>query len=437
MLFVTLFLVTPVRPSLEDGLMRRVWIGILALLLLLFAYRLYNVSHKEEIKSFDPLAASPGTPRASYQELGDLMAAYERADVRTAQAIQAAKTDAERLEGLRVRQHLPETFAGRFVELARRYPGDETAFDAALWVIVHCPLAPEAATALQIATRDHLQSERIMSAGDELADSPSQPAETLLREVIAHSRNSALVVKARFSLGQMLKAQAADKTQYADAGARAREAEALFEQVIADDGGIIDGPQGQSLGKLATAELFELRDLAIGKPVPEIDGMNVEGNRMTLSSFRGKVVVIEFWGSWCSVCKEIFPLYQELAKKFADKPFILLGVNTDVNPLATTDYIHDLGMTWPSWRDGGDARGGPICRRWNVKALPTTYVVDAKGIIRYRFGSRADSHDASRFILDPAGAVRHKWDQRFVEITQAVDTLLKEQSPVVATGPAQ
>ena len=415
--------------------MRRAWIGLLLLMLIALAYQRYlNTNKEDSIKPFDPLALAPGAEPAPFQQLSELTQEYGEADLRSAIAIQEAKGDADRLVALHARRDLPEKYVGRFADLAKRYPDDPTAFYSLIWVITHCPLTSEAQTAMQIITRDHLQMDGIAPVCEELAIAPSQLSEALLRALIADNPHPDVRAHARFSLGQLLKGRKDDGSQDEDSP-RTREAEALFEQVVADDGGVEIGHL--PMATFAKAELFELRDLAIGKPVPEIEGNDLNGRPMTLSSFRGRVVVLEFWGYWCSVCTKNFPHYQALAKKFADKPFVLVGVNSDGNPQAASDTLHDLGLSWPSWPDGGDARGGLIAQRWKCGALPTTFVIDAKGILRYKLGPREDSHDTATYVLDSAGAVHGKWQLREDKITEAVEALLKEMEPVVASGPAR
>jgi peroxiredoxin len=95
----------------------------------------------------------------------------------------------------------------------------------------------------------------------------------------------------------------------------------------------------------------------------------------------------------------MYPHERSLVKRLAGKPFALLGVNTDPKQ-HLKQVIKKENMTWRSWWDGGDT-SGPIASKWNVHSWPTTYVLDAKGVIRYK-------------------------DVREKQMDEAVDTLLKE-----------
>lgn len=78
----------------------------------------------------------------------------------------------------------------------------------------------------------------------------------------------------------------------------------------------------------------------------------------------------------------MYPHERSLVKKLKDQPFALLGINSDSKDVALR-AIENENLTWRSWWDGGDTRG-PIARQWNVQAWPTIYVLDHKGVIRYK-----------------------------------------------------
>ena len=96
----------------------------------------------------------------------------------------------------------------------------------------------------------------------------------------------------------------------------------------------------------------------------------------------------------------MYPHERSLVKRLENKPFALLGVNSDTDRAATRRAIIDNGLEWRSWWDGGGV-GGPIATRWRITRWPTVYVIDAKGVIRYM-------------------------DVRGTELDRAVDTLLAE-----------
>jgi peroxiredoxin len=80
----------------------------------------------------------------------------------------------------------------------------------------------------------------------------------------------------------------------------------------------------------------------------------------------------------------MYPHERSLVKAMGDKPFVLLGINSDRSKDVLKKVIADEKMTWRSWWDGGNTQG-PIATKWNVHGWPTLYVVDHKGVIRHKW----------------------------------------------------
>lgn len=139
----------------------------------------------------------------------------------------------------------------------------------------------------------------------------------------------------------------------------------------------------KTLGGQATARLDEMHNLTIGKPAPEIDGIDFDGKPLKLSDYRGKVVVLVFWGSWCGPCMREVPHEREIAEKYKGRPFALLGVDCNEEKSIGLKAIQNNQMTWPNWHDGASG-GGPIVSRYHIQDYPTVFVIDAKGAIRHK-----------------------------------------------------
>ena len=157
----------------------------------------------------------------------------------------------------------------------------------------------------------------------------------------------------------------------------------------------------QSLADVARAKLDEMANLVVGRPAPDIDAPGMDGRPLRLADYRGKVVVLVFWGTWCGPCMREVPHERELAERLKDRPFALLGVDCDDDKNAAMKVMKDERITWPNWNDGAPGEG-PIVKSYHVQHFPTTYVLDSQGIIRH---------------IGPIGS----------GLDQAVDALLKEQ----------
>jgi hypothetical protein len=79
----------------------------------------------------------------------------------------------------------------------------------------------------------------------------------------------------------------------------------------------------------------------------------------------------------------MYPHERSLVKRLENKPFALLGINSDQDRAKLKEALKKEQITWRSWWDGGSTYG-PIATKWNVRGWPTIYVLDAKGVIRYR-----------------------------------------------------
>ena len=87
----------------------------------------------------------------------------------------------------------------------------------------------------------------------------------------------------------------------------------------------------------------------------------------------------------------MYPHERSLVKRLAGKPFALLGINSDKDREGLKKTLEKEQITWRSWWDGGNT-SGPIATKWNVRGWPTTYVLDQKGVIRYK-NVRGESMD--------------------------------------------
>jgi thiol-disulfide isomerase/thioredoxin len=119
--------------------------------------------------------------------------------------------------------------------------------------------------------------------------------------------------------------------------------------------------------------------LSPGSVAPEIIGKDLEGNRLKLSDYRGKVVMLQFWAGWCPHCRKLIPYQREFVTKMKKRPFVLLGVNADKRAEAAAIQRKNI-TNWRSWQDGPN---GPIGAKFQIKGYPTTFILDRKGTIRY------------------------------------------------------
>ena len=116
-----------------------------------------------------------------------------------------------------------------------------------------------------------------------------------------------------------------------------------------------------------------------GGATPPLALRDVQGKEHKLSDYRGKVVVINFWATWCDPCREEMPSMQRLQDKLAGKPFAILAVDYGEGAPRVNDFLKKVPVRFPLLLD----RDTSAAAAWKVKVLPTTLVLDGQHRIRY------------------------------------------------------
>ena len=129
---------------------------------------------------------------------------------------------------------------------------------------------------------------------------------------------------------------------------------------------------------------------------PNIVGADPDGNFILLEDFRGKVVFLNFWATWCIPCRLEMPAMERLYRDFKGKGFVVLAVNVQEGPRAVRAFVQELKLTFPVVLD----RKGEAAMKYVVRGLPATYILDRNHIIAGRaIGAREwDSADAKQLI---------------------------------------
>lgn len=156
-------------------------------------------------------------------------------------------------------------------------------------------------------------------------------------------------------------------------------------------------PHGDlTYAKAADNAIYFLENLAVGKKAPLFAGEDTDGVLFRLKDYRGKVVMLRFWGDWCPACRAMYPFERELVKTQKNRPFALIGINSDSIKDCQRAQERD-GLVWRTIWDGGSTTG-PTSKIFQVKQWPTIIVIDADGVIRLRTQGLAE--DQLTQILD-------------------------------------
>ena len=116
----------------------------------------------------------------------------------------------------------------------------------------------------------------------------------------------------------------------------------------------------------------------IGKLAPDFTLKGLDGQEVTLSSLRGKAVLLNFWASWCGPCRIEMPFFQEIYEKWTGGQLVLLAVNLQEDPGEVREFVESAGYSFPVLLTSGNE----VPLSYNVRNIPATFFIDADGVIR-------------------------------------------------------
>ena len=117
-----------------------------------------------------------------------------------------------------------------------------------------------------------------------------------------------------------------------------------------------------------------------GDPAPALVLKDVNGATHDLARYRGSVVLINFWATWCIPCRDEMPSIQKLRDRLAGKPFVVFAVNVDEPDSRVRSFLNETRLDLPVLLD----QNKTVTRAWSVRVMPTTFVVGRDGRVRYR-----------------------------------------------------
>jgi peroxiredoxin len=123
-----------------------------------------------------------------------------------------------------------------------------------------------------------------------------------------------------------------------------------------------------------------------GGPTPALSLPDLDGKQHTLDAYRGKVVLINFWATWCEPCKEEMPSIERLRQSLADRPFAVLAVNLAEPDSRVQRFVQEARLGFPVLMD----RDTATAKAWKARLLPATYIVGPDGRIRYSYIGELD-----------------------------------------------
>jgi thiol-disulfide isomerase/thioredoxin len=163
-------------------------------------------------------------------------------------------------------------------------------------------------------------------------------------------------------------------------------------------------------------------ELARARMAPPFSFTTIDNRHISLDSLAGKVVLVDFWATWCGPCIEALPHMREIAQRFREQPLVVISISLDKDEAKWKDFIAKNQMTWLQYRDASFT--GPIARAFGVHAIPATFTIDADGVLEDQHIGDASIEGKLKKLVAAANETAHR---------KSVPPAL-EQRPESATG---
>jgi thiol-disulfide isomerase/thioredoxin len=152
---------------------------------------------------------------------------------------------------------------------------------------------------------------------------------------------------------------------------------------------------------LRTQRFVENPALALLPLAPAFTVTTLDGSRFSLDQMKGRVVLVDFWATWCGPCMEELPQIKQIAKDFAGQPLVILSISWDEDKQKWEKFVAKNQMTWPQYHDTGHRIGN----LFEVKALPGYFTIDSDGVLTTEMlGGGFDVEARLKQLVDKAKA---------------------------------
>jgi thiol-disulfide isomerase/thioredoxin len=343
-----------------------------------------------------PVAADEKANRAA--KLADLKKKYEATFKELAERFEKAGANDKKAIVAEMRE---ETLlmAGKVLKIAEDDPKDEVAFDAVAFILQSAaPVGAGGADiekAAAILAENHVANPKVK---DFLIPAMSMGAagEKFLKAVSEKATDKEAKATALFIRGYMISQTVLgpdfDEDDEKLLAAQVKESTELLDQAAKLSPATKLGAKANSptIGDLAPGEIKAMDEmrkavaaLAVGKPAPAVASKLLDGKDVKLEDYKGKVVLLDVWATWCGPCRAMIPHERELVERMKDKPFVLVSVSADDKKEALEKFLETEKMPWVHWWSDGSKN--EVLTKYRVKAYPTLYVIDHTGVIRHKW----------------------------------------------------
>lgn len=228
-------------------------------------------------------------------------------------------------------------------------------------------------------------------------------AETAADELLASAQGEKGVALGHYDVGRVLLTEGIDKrkeelfTRAHDEFVKALVSAPNFPAAVFSDGRalaylkqddaattrfqkFIDMKPENDIERQRALRYVKQPELARARMAPPFELTTTDGQRVSMDDLAGKVVLLDFWATWCGPCREALPHMREIARKFKGDPLVVLSISLDSDEAKWKEFVIKNEMTWPQYRDGGFT--GAIATMFSVRSIPHTFTIDADGVLQ-------------------------------------------------------
>ncbi len=264
--------------------------------------------------------------------------------------------------------------------------------------------------------------------------------ELAAQEMAAEAQGERAIAIAHYEYGVILVREATQKhkeefyTRAHDEFGKALAAYPGFPDALFQDGRVLAQLHQDDAAKARFAEFVKMQkeddpdhqralryisnpDLARARMAPAFAVETLDGQHIAMDDLQGKVVLLDFWATWCGPCREALPHLRDIAKKFQGQPLVVLSVSLDSDEEKWKKFITENGMTWPQYRDGGFT--GSISKLFGVEAIPHTFTIDAEGVLQDEHIGDANIEGKLKKLLAQARELQAKPEPQTAETAAA------------------
>ncbi len=324
------------------------------------------------------LAQAPASPLAT--EIRAIIDEYENSVRANTQKLIAAATEEEKNK---FRASIPSAgpYATKMMKLVQTNQDQPDVVKGVNWLVTGAAGFPEGQEALKMLGTTFADRAGIAESVKQL-EYHGLPAEPVLKAVIEKNTHRDEKAAALYALGAIHFKNFDASADRVSAAASKSKALECFQQLYADYEDVTI--QGFKLSDTVAKMFFEMTSLQVGCEAPEIEGKDADGVAFKLSNYRGKYVIVIFWGGWCHACHGTLPLMNQAAEQLKDKNAVVIGVNTDIETEAKK-ALADYRVGFRNVLD--NTSSGPNTTLYNLRNFPTLYLIDPKGVIAIKNGS--------------------------------------------------